>query len=74
MDTQEAPPGLMILEEDIAEEDGNIVIDWYLDLSFYITTKKSFKISMWHFSDNVIGPHQISADPKISKINKFLWG
>ena len=31
MDAQEACPGLMILEEDIAEDEENIVIDWYLD-------------------------------------------
>ena len=37
MDKQEACQGFVILEEDIAEEDENIFIDWY---SFYIMKKK----------------------------------
>ena len=30
----------MILEEDIAEEDENTVIDWFFDYSFHTKTKK----------------------------------
>ena len=44
MDTQEACPGFMILEEDIAEEDENIVIDWYLKLFFLPHEKRSLEI------------------------------
>ena len=29
METQEACPGFMVLEENIAEEDENFAIDWY---------------------------------------------
>ena len=39
IDTQEACPGFMVLEEDIVEEDENIVIDGSLDYSFYIMKK-----------------------------------
>ena len=37
-------PGFKILEEDMAGEYGNIVIDRYLDYSFYIMTKRSAEI------------------------------
>ena len=42
MDTQEACPGFMVLEEDIAEEDENIVIDWNWDYFFYIVKRKEY--------------------------------
>ena len=44
MDTQEACPGFMILEEGIAEEDETIVTDWYLKYSFLHYEKRSFEI------------------------------
>ena len=44
MDTQEDYPGYMILEDYIAEEDEIIVIDRYLDHSFYIMAKKHVDI------------------------------
>ena len=43
MDTLEACPGFMILEEDIAEEDESIVLYWYLDYSLYIIKKGVLK-------------------------------
>ena len=44
MDTQEAYSGFMVLVEDMAGEDENIVIDWYLDYSFHIMAKGSVEI------------------------------
>ena len=35
MGVQETRSGFMILEEDIAEDDEDIVIDWYLGYSFH---------------------------------------
>ena len=52
MDTQEACPGFMVLEEDIAGEDENIVIDWYWDYPFYIMKKEVIRL-------NFIGKFQI---------------
>ena len=36
MDAQESCPSFVILEEDIAEEDENIVLDWHLNYPFHI--------------------------------------
>ena len=47
-----------ILEEDITEEDESIVIDWYLNSSFYIMKKRSFEIEFLcgKFFDNFVSP------------------
>ena len=58
MDAQEARPDFMILEEEIAEDDEGIVIDWYLDYSFHNMKRTMYWkwIFMWHVSDNSISP------------------
>ena len=47
MDTQEACPTFKILEGDIAEEDENIVIDWYLRLFFLYYEKGVMKLNFY---------------------------
>ena len=37
----------MTLEEDIAEEDENIVIDWYLNYYFYTMKKGVVKLNFY---------------------------
>ena len=50
----------MILEEDIAEGDENIAIDWYLDYPVHIMTEKEYwnLIFIWHmwYLNNLISP------------------
>ena len=59
----------MILEEDIAEVDEDIVIDWYLDYSFYIMKIKSVEneFLMWYYSDNFISAPSYKP-PRISPL------
>ena len=60
MDTQEACSGFMIEEEDIVEEDENIVIDWYLEYSFYIMKKECWRWTfIWHVLDNFVSPPRL---------------
>ena len=33
----------MIVEEDTAEEDEDIVMNWYLDYSFYVSKRKTIE-------------------------------
>ena len=58
MDVQETRLGFMILEEGIAVDDEDIVVDWYLDYYFYIMKRKEYwkGIFMWHVSDIFISP------------------
>ena len=46
MNTQEDYPGFMTMEEDVAEEDENIIIDGYLDYSSYTIVKRSVEIEI----------------------------
>ena len=50
--------GFMILEEDIAEDDEDIVIDSYLDYSIFIMNRKEYWecIFMLHVSGTFISP------------------
>ena len=42
MDVQEACSGFMILEENMAKDNEDIVIDWWLDFSFYNMKRKEY--------------------------------
>ena len=46
MDLQGACLGFMILEEDIAEDDENSIIEWYLDLFLYYE-KRGVKMKIY---------------------------
>ena len=63
----------MILEEDIEEVVGDIVIEWYLHYSFHRKERKEYWkwILMWHASDNFIR-RPIILDQRIWKCCKML--
>ena len=45
--SSKAISGFMILEEDIAEEDENIVTNWYLNYYFYTMKKGVLKLNFY---------------------------